>query len=321
MVRTPVPRFERSGARRGRRPAGARCRRGRRGARPGSPGRGRSPAPRRGSRRGRRRRRSAPESMATTRSAAARQRSRRCSASRTATPHSSLRRRRSQISSSPATGSSWEVGSSRRTSCGRVTSAAARATRCSSPPERVSTVRLEQVRDRQGEGDLLDGAGAGGGGVAAHLQRQLDLGRDRGRDDLGLGVLGDVADGGGQLARAGGERVDAGDATPRPRSRRRGSAGPGRRRRAAGSTCRRPSGRRGGRTRPGASSSETSSRAARGGVRVGVGRPSTARAGAAAAADRQLRHGAAAGVEAAEAATTSGERRGSRGPAPTSIVG
>src|SRR5207253_5101491 len=34
----------------------------------------------------------------------------------------------------------------------------------------------EQVRDSQGEGDLLDGAGAVGGLVAAHLQRLLDLG-------------------------------------------------------------------------------------------------------------------------------------------------
>ncbi len=83
----------------------------------------------------------APAFMAITRSAAARQRSRRCSARRIVTPHSSLRRRRSQISSSPATGSSWDVGSSSRTSFGRVTRAAARATRCSSPPESVSTVR------------------------------------------------------------------------------------------------------------------------------------------------------------------------------------
>ena len=59
---------------------------------------------------------------------------------------------------------------------------------------------LEQVRDRQRQRHLLDRAGAVGGGVAAHLQRQLDLGRDRGRDDLGLGILGDVADRGGELA-------------------------------------------------------------------------------------------------------------------------
>ena len=52
------------------------------------------------------------------------------------------------------------------------------------------------------------------GGVAAHLQRQADLGGDRGRDDLGLGVLGDVADDGGQPAGAGGERVDPGDLDP-----------------------------------------------------------------------------------------------------------
>ena len=117
------------------------ARRGRRGAPPGSPAPGRRRSPRRGTSRGAPSKAIAPASIATTRSAAARQRSRRCSARRTATPHSSLRRRSSQISSSPATGSSWEVGSSSRTSGGRVTSAAASATRCSSPPESVSTVR------------------------------------------------------------------------------------------------------------------------------------------------------------------------------------
>ena len=45
------------------------------------------------------------------------------------------------MSSSPATGSSCEVGSSSRMRRGRRTSAAASATRCSSPPERVSVGR------------------------------------------------------------------------------------------------------------------------------------------------------------------------------------
>ena len=146
-----------------------------------------------------------------TRSAAARQRSSRCSASRTATPHSSLRRRSSQISSSPATGSSWEVGSSRRTRRGPGDQRRGERDPLQLAAGEGVDGAVEQVRDRQRQGDLLDRAGAGGGRVAAHLQRQLDLGRDRGRDDLGLGVLGDVADGGGELARAGGDRVDAGD--------------------------------------------------------------------------------------------------------------
>src|SRR5207342_676124 len=72
----------------------------------------------------------------------------------------------------------------------------------------------EQVRYGEGEGDLLDRAGAGAGPVAAHLQRQLDLGGDGGGDDLRLGVLGEVTDGAGQLARPGGEGVDAGDLDP-----------------------------------------------------------------------------------------------------------
>ncbi len=76
--------------------------------------------------------------------------------------------------------------------------------------ERVDAA-FEQVRDRQGEGHLLDRPGAVAGGVAAHLQRQLDLGGDGGRDDLGLGVLGDVADEGRQLRRTGLDRVEAGD--------------------------------------------------------------------------------------------------------------
>ncbi len=69
----------------------------------------------------------------------------------------------------------------------------------------------EEVGDGEGEGDLLDGAGARGRGVAAHLQRQLDLRRNGGRDDLGLGVLGHVADRGRQLTWSGGDRVEPGD--------------------------------------------------------------------------------------------------------------
>jgi hypothetical protein len=67
------------------------------------------------------------------------------------------------------------------------------------------------VRDRERQRDLLDPAGEGGRRIAAHLERQPDLGRDRGRDDLALGVLGDVADDRGQLARPWCERIDAGD--------------------------------------------------------------------------------------------------------------
>ena len=82
-----------------------------------------------------------PSSIASTRSAAGRQRSSRCSASTTAVPHSSFRRRSSHTSSSPATGSSCEVGSSSSSSRGRATSAAAMATRWSSPPDSESVRR------------------------------------------------------------------------------------------------------------------------------------------------------------------------------------
>ena len=39
-------------------------------------------------------------------------------------------------------------------------------------------------------------------GLAAQLERQLELGADRGRDDLRLGLLGDEADRAGELGRA-----------------------------------------------------------------------------------------------------------------------
>ena len=106
-------------------------------------------------------------------------------------PHSSFRRRSSQISSSPATGSSCEVGSSSRTSARpRDQRRGQRDALQLAAGEGVDGA-VEQVRDRQRERDLLDRARARGRRLAAHLQRQLDLRRDRGRDDLGLGVLGD----------------------------------------------------------------------------------------------------------------------------------
>ena len=83
----------------------------------------------------------APSTIAITRSAAGRQRSSRCSATTTAVPQSSFRRRSCQTSSSPATGSSCEVGSSSTSSEGSCTIAAAIATRWSSPPESVSVRR------------------------------------------------------------------------------------------------------------------------------------------------------------------------------------
>ena len=70
---------------------------------------------------------------------------------------------------------------------------------------------IEQVRDGEGEGYLLDAAGTRGWGIAAHLKWQLDLGFNRGRDDLGLGILSHVADHGRQLAWTGLDRILPGD--------------------------------------------------------------------------------------------------------------
>jgi len=73
---------------------------------------------------------------------------------------------------------------------------------------------VQQVWNGQSQGDLLDRPGARGRWISPHLKRQLDLGRNGGRDDLGLGVLGDVADDRGQLSRSGGDRVDSGHLDP-----------------------------------------------------------------------------------------------------------
>ena len=170
---TPVPCHGRGGwsLRLGHLRGEVRCQRVRRGARLESPGRCRLAGPRPRKSLGEPSKATEPESMAMTRSAAARQRSRRCSARRIDTPHSSFSRRRSQISSSPATGSSWEVGSSNRTSLGRVTRAAASATRWSSPPERVSTVRPSRCGIASARATSSIARAREARGVAAHLQR------------------------------------------------------------------------------------------------------------------------------------------------------
>ncbi len=128
-----------------------------------------------------------------TRSAAARQRSRRCSISRTAVSDSWLRRRSCQISSSPATGSSCEVGSSSSTSPGRGARAAASATRCSSPPESSAVERSSRRRCRARARSPRRRARPRRGGRPAVLERQSELGADGAHDDLGLGVLQDRA--------------------------------------------------------------------------------------------------------------------------------
>ncbi len=92
-------------------------------------------------------------------SAAVRHRSSRCSESSTVVSASSFSRRSSPISSSPATGSSCEVGSSSTRSEGRPASAAPSATRCSSPPDSSDGRSIQQVRDPERERRLLDRRG------------------------------------------------------------------------------------------------------------------------------------------------------------------
>ena len=139
---------------------------------------------------------------AITRSAAARQRSSRCSASRTAVPHSSLRRRRTPSSSSPATGSSCEVGSSSSSSRGRPASAAPSATRCSSPPDSSCVGAVEQAGDAERERRLLHPARDRRRAPAAVLERERELGAHRAHHDLRLGVLEQRPGDRGQLGRA-----------------------------------------------------------------------------------------------------------------------
>ena len=98
----------------------------------------------------RRRTITAPSSMYITRVARCRQRSTRCSASMIVAPVSSVRRRTAASSSSELTGSSCEVGSSSRRSCGCMAMTAARATFCSSPPESVAS-SARRRRERPSE--------------------------------------------------------------------------------------------------------------------------------------------------------------------------
>ena len=135
----------------------------------------------------------APRSIATTRSAAGRQRSSRCSAISTAVPHSSLSRRSSQISSSPATGSSCEVGSSSSSSRGRAGERCGeRDTLELAARERVEAA-VEQALDPQRQRHLLDRARDGARRGAAVLERERELGADRVHDELRLRLLQDAS--------------------------------------------------------------------------------------------------------------------------------
>src|SRR5262249_24903912 len=71
-----------------------------------------------------------------------------------------------------------------------------------------------KIRNRERQGDLLDRPGPRRRRLAAELEWQLDLRPDRSRDDLGLGVLGDVTERGREHARPGLDRVEAADLDP-----------------------------------------------------------------------------------------------------------
>ena len=182
-----------------------------------------------------------PASSAITRSAAARQRSSRCSASSTPIPHSSFSRRSSPISSSPATGSSCEVGSSSSTSRGRSDERRGRARPAAARrPRACRSGGRAGARSPSASVDLLDRPRARRRRLAAQLERQLELAADGGRDDLRLGLLADEADEAAELGRAVLADVEAADLERARRPRRRGSGARARSRRAAASTCREP---------------------------------------------------------------------------------
>ena len=144
--------------------------------------------------RGRRRSRRAPSTMAITRSAEPRQRSRRCSASTIAVSHSSLSRRSSAISSSPATGSSCEVGSSSTSSAG-ARRARRRARRAGARRRRASAVE----RSSSGSIPSASAASSTPRATAAAPRPRFSSGKassaaHRPHHDLGLGVLEERAD-------------------------------------------------------------------------------------------------------------------------------
>ena len=181
---------------------------------------------------------------------------------RTAIPHSSLSRRSRPISSSPATGSSCEVGSSSSTSRGRRTSAAAERDPLQlAARERVGGA-VEQVRRSPSASATSSTARAR---AAAGSPRSSS-----GSSSSPRTVAETTWVSGSWPTRPTRPPSSAGPCsrTSRPqtsseprRPRRRGSAGPARSRRAAGSTCPTPSGRR-GRTNSPAPSSRSSARSA-----------------------------------------------------------
>ena len=157
---------------------------------------------------------SAPPSSASTRSAAGRQRSSRCSATITAVPHSSLIRRSTPSSSSPATGSSCEVGSSSSSTRGLAGERGAERHALQLAAGQLARRAVEQRRDAERERGLLDAARDRGRAPAAVLERERELGAHGRHHDLRLRVLEQRPGDGGELGRSVLARVEPVAAQP-----------------------------------------------------------------------------------------------------------
>ena len=184
-----------------------------------------------------------PPRIAIARSAKPRQRSSRCSAITIAASKSSLSRRSSAISSSPATGSSCEVGSSSRISCGRPASAAPSATRWSSPPDSSAVGRSSRcaIPSASAASSTARATAAGacpGSRAAARARRGRFPSRPASRDP------GTASRRRPRARPAVLARVHPGDASPGRRTRRQKNGARARSPRAAASTCPSPNRRR-----------------------------------------------------------------------------
>ena len=126
-------------------------------------------------------------------------------------PHSSLSRRSSQTSSSPATGSSCEVGSSSSDEGGAAGDRRGEGDALKLAAGELVRRAVEQLGDPERERGLLDPARHRGGPEAAVLQREGDLRADRAHHDLRLGLLEQRAADRGQVAGPVLARVEAAD--------------------------------------------------------------------------------------------------------------
>ena len=114
----------------------------------------------------------------------------RCSERTTATPRPAA----SRTSASAASGSSWEVGSSSRSSCGSSASADARQTRCSSPAESSATRRSSRCSAPSAARAARTRGAISTGGAPTFSSAEGDLVLDAAEDHLVLRILEDGGD-------------------------------------------------------------------------------------------------------------------------------